>query len=36
MKNQANRELRQVKAGAYRLKIEDEATIHNSTCAAPA
>ena len=29
MKNAANRKLTAVKAGTYRIKIEDEATIHN-------
>ena len=29
MKNAANRKLTSVKAGTYRIKIEDEATIHN-------
>lgn len=29
MKNRANRDLRTIKAGTYRVKIEDEATIHN-------
>jgi plastocyanin len=29
MKNQANRKLTSVKAGRYRIKIEDKATIHN-------
>jgi plastocyanin len=29
MKNQANKKLTSVKAGTYRIKIEDKATIHN-------
>jgi plastocyanin len=29
MKNQANRRLTRVKAGRYRLKVEDKGTIHN-------
>jgi plastocyanin len=29
MKNQANRRLTAVKAGRYRIKIEDKASIHN-------
>jgi plastocyanin len=29
MKNQANTRLKSVKAGTYRIKIEDKATIHN-------
>ena len=29
MKNSANRKLTTTKAGTYRIKIEDEATIHN-------
>lgn len=29
MKNGANRDLRTVKAGTYRVKVEDEASIHN-------
>ena len=29
LKNAANRKLTAVKAGSYRIKIEDEATIHN-------
>ena len=29
MKNQANKKLTTVKAGRYRIKIEDKATIHN-------
>ena len=29
MKNRANRKLTSVKAGTYRIKIEDHATIHN-------
>lgn len=29
MKNQANRKLTSVKAGRYRIKIEDKASIHN-------
>jgi len=29
MKNAGNRKLTSVKAGTYRIKIEDEATIHN-------
>lgn len=29
MKNAANKKLTTVKAGTYRIKIEDEATIHN-------
>ena len=29
MKNAANRKLTTVRAGTYRIKIEDEATIHN-------
>ncbi len=29
MKNQAGRKLTSVKAGTYRIKVEDKATIHN-------
>ena len=29
MKNQAGRKLTSIKAGTYRIKIEDKATIHN-------
>ncbi len=29
MKNQANRKLTTIKAGTYRIKVEDKATIHN-------
>jgi len=29
MKNAANRKLTSVRAGTYRIKVEDEATIHN-------
>ncbi len=29
MKNQANRPLRTIKAGTYRIKIEDPSSIHN-------
>ena len=35
MKNAANRKLTSVKAGTYRIKIEDEATIHNFRLSGP-
>jgi len=35
MKNSANRALRTVKAGTYRIKVEDEATIHNFRLVGP-
>ena len=35
MKNAANRKLTSVAAGTYRIKIEDEATIHNFRLVGP-
>ena len=35
MKNQANRKLTTIKAGTYRIKIEDKATIHNFRLTGP-
>ena len=35
MKNRANRKLTSVRAGTYRIKIEDMATIHNSRLVGP-